>query len=259
MGKVSEVHVWSLRLDLPEAAHDRLARVLSAEEASRAERFVAAADRRRYEAARGLLRVVLSGYVGRPPEGLALETGAGGKPRLADRTGPRFNLSRAGALGLVAVSADREVGVDIEEVRDPGDLEALAETSFSPGERAALAAVPAPERCLAFFAGWTRKEAFLKALGVGLSRPLDSFDVSLAPGEPARLLRVQGAPDAPERYTLRALQPEPGYVGAVAIEGRGVTIRYRPWRMLSALMDETLAARIEVAASGLPLAGEREP
>jgi 4'-phosphopantetheinyl transferase len=177
-----DVHVWSLRLDLSRTAHDRLEGVLSAGEASRAERLVVAANRRRYVAAHGLLRLVLSGYLGVRPDHVALETGAGGKPRLANREGPRFNLSHAGALGLVAVSADREVGVDIEEIRDVGDLEGLAETCFSPVERAALTAVPAAQRRWAFFAGWTRKEAFLKVLGDGLSRPLDSFDVSLAPG-----------------------------------------------------------------------------
>ena len=253
-----EVHVWTLRLDLPEAVHDRVAGVLSAAETARAERFVVAAARTRYAAARGLLRVILSGYVGRAPGDLTFEAGSGGKPALAGVRGPRFNLSHAGAMGLVAVSAGAEVGVDVEEIREAGDLAGLAEKCFSPAERAAFAAVPARLRRTAFFAGWTRKEAFLKVLGVGLTRPLESFDVSLAPGEPARLLRVDGVPDAPARYALRALEPAAGYVGAVAIEARGITIRHRPWRTLSALVNETLTARLEAAASGPALVAERE-
>jgi 4'-phosphopantetheinyl transferase len=252
------VHVWSLRLDLYQAADDRLERVISADEAARADRFVVAADRRRYVAARGLLRVVLSGYLGVRPHDVALEAGARGKPQLANRADPRFNLSHAGALGLVAVSADREVGVDIEEIRDVGDLEDLAETCFSPVERAALTAVPATQRQRAFFAGWTRKEAFLKALGEGLSWPLASFDVTLTPGEAARLLRVHEAPGAPGRYALRSLRPAPGYVGALAIDGRGATVHCRPWGKLAALLEVALGRHFEVEPAGLPRVGERE-
>jgi 4'-phosphopantetheinyl transferase len=151
-----DVHVWSLRLDLSRAARDRLERMLSAGEAARAVRCTVVAARRRHIAARGLLRVILSGYLDVHPEDVALETGVGGKPRLADREGPRFNLSHAGARGLLAVTADREVGIDLEEVREVGDLQRLAETCFSPAERAALAAVPAAQRLRAFYNGWTR-------------------------------------------------------------------------------------------------------
>lgn len=249
------VHVWSLRLDLSRAAHERLASVLSAEEASRAERFVVPADRRRYLAAHGLLRVILSGYLGVRPEDVAFTMRPGGKPQVTNPNSLRFNLSHSGALGLVAVSADGEVGVDIEEVREVGDIEGLAETCFSPVERAALSAVPASQRQWAFFSGWTRKEAFLKALGEGLSRPLESFDVTLTPGEPARLLRVQGAPGEPMRYTLRALQPAAGYVGALAVDGHVRTMTWRPWQTLSALLEETLAPQFEADSGTSPLVG----
>lgn len=233
--EADDVHVWSLSLDLPEAALQRLDSALSAEEAARAERFVFIPDRRRYVAAHGLLRLVLAGYLGTSPDAVAFRSNSDGKPRLAHCERLRFNLSHSGLLGLLAVSANREVGVDIEEIRDVDDIENLAETCFSPVEQAALAAVPAAQRRWAFFAGWTRKEAFLKALGEGLSRPLDSFDVSLAPGEPARLLRVQGAPGAPESYAVRSLEPAPGYVGALVVDGPQVTVRWRRRDALSAL------------------------
>jgi 4'-phosphopantetheinyl transferase len=254
-----DVHVWELRLDLSPADHDRLERVISAEEARRADRFRIAADRRRYVAAHGLLRVVLSGYVGARPDGVAFGPGAGGKPRLAGRETPRFNLSHAGALGLVAVAADREVGIDIEEVGEDGDLEGLAETCFSPVERAALAAVPAAQRPAAFFAGWTRKEAFLKAIGAGLARPLDSFDVTLTPGDTARLLRLEGVPGASRRYQLRTLRPAAGFVAALAVDGRGVTIRHKSWRLLASLLKEAVAPRFEAGSGSHPEVEESEP
>ena len=159
--EADDVHVWSLSLDLPEAELRRLGSVISAEEAARAERFVHTPDRQRYVAAHGLLRSVLAGYLGTSPEAVAFRSNSDGKPRLAQPERLRFNLSHSGLLGLLAVSANREVGVDIEEIRDVGDMEDLAKTCFSPVEQAALAAVPAGQRRWAFFAGWTRKEAFL--------------------------------------------------------------------------------------------------
>lgn len=229
-----DVHVWSLSLDLSEAALHRLESVISAEEAARADRFVFAPDRRRYLASHGLLRLMLSGYLGTSPDAVMFRSNSDGKPRLAHSERLRFNLSHSGLLGLVAVSANREVGVDVEKIRDVDDISNLAETCFSPVERAALAAVPAAQRRWAFFAGWTRKEAFLKALGEGVSRPLDSFDVSLAPGEPARLLRVEGVPGAAGAYAVRSLEPAPGYVGALAVEGPQVMVSWRRWRQQAA-------------------------
>jgi len=238
-----EVHVWTLQLDLERAAKERLETFLSEAEVARARRFENADYRRRWVCAHGLLRVVLSGYTGTRPEEVAFEDGPGGKPRLADRPGPRFNLSHADGLALVAVSPDREVGVDVERVREIGSLRALADNCFSPAERTALDQIAGPRRLQAAFAGWTRKEAFLKALGDGLARPLDSFDVTLVPGEPVRLLRVDDAPEAPGRYTLRAVRPAPGYVGAVAVDGRDAEIRWRPWELLAATLQSMDAGR----------------
>jgi len=247
-----DVHVWALRLDLGPTARERLEAFLSADELSRAARFVRSTDRSRYVCAHGLLRLVLSKYLNLQPEEVAFETGAGGKPRLAG-PGPRFNLAHAEDVGVVAVTAYREVGIDVERIRDVGDVGRLAESCFSPAEQAALGAVAAPFRLRSFFAGWTRKEAFLKALGTGLMRPLDSFDVTLTPGEPARLLRVQGAPKAATTYALRALRPAPGYAGAVAADGAGIVIHWRPWDIAAALVKEARGAgRVAPRAWGQP-------
>lgn len=232
----NDVHVWSLRLDLSPVVRDRLASLLSADERARAQRFARAADRSRYVCAHGLLRLILAGYLGAPPEKVAFDTGSGGKPQLRNRPSLHFNLAHAGALGLVAVSAEREVGVDVERVHEVGAVRDLAQTCFSCIEQDTLAAVAEPLRLRAFFAGWTRKEAFLKLVGAGLARPLASFDVTLAPGEPVRLLRVRGEPAAD--YALCALRPAPGYVGAVAAMGKDITICWQPWQMLAVLVDE---------------------
>jgi 4'-phosphopantetheinyl transferase len=246
---VDVVHIWSPPLDQSQIALRWLERVLSAEEAARAERLVFATDRHRYVAAHGLLRLILAGYLGTGPEGVTLERDAGGKPRLAYPERLRFNLSHSGSRGLVAVSAEREVGIDIERIREMGDLEGLVQACFSPSEQAALAAVPASQRLRTFFAGWTRKEAFLKALGDGLARSLDSFSLPLAPVEPARLLRPPGAPGC---YTLRALEPAPGYVGALVVAGPPVTVRWRDWEVLSAHWENTAGPRSLVEGGGAP-------
>jgi 4'-phosphopantetheinyl transferase len=237
-----DVHVWTLWLDLAPATRDRLAALLSAGERARAQRFARATDHDRYVSAHGLLRLVLSGYVEAPPQDIALEDRSGGKPHLVDRAGPRFSLSHADGLGLVAVSPDCEVGIDVERIRDVGNVGDLARSCFSPAEQAALAVVAASQRLGAFLAGWTRKEAFLKAVGDGLWRPLDSFAVSLTPGQPARLLHVDGAPGAPRRYSLRALHPAPGYVAALAADRLGVAIRWRPWAVLAAQAEALVRA-----------------
>jgi 4'-phosphopantetheinyl transferase len=230
--EADDVDVWSLSLDLPEVGLRRLGSVISVEETTRAERFVHIHDRRRYVAAHGLLRLVLAGYLGTSPDDVAIRSNSDGKPRLAYPERLHFNLSHSGLLGLLAVSASHEVGVDIEEIRDVGDMEDLAKTCFSPVEQAALAAVPAAQRRWAFFAGWTRKEAFLKALGEGLSRPLNSVDVSLAPGESVKRLRVERAPGASESYAVRSLEPAPGYVAALAVNGPHARVRWRRWDAL---------------------------
>ena len=246
----SDVDLWSLELDLPRADEQRLDRFLSDVERARADRFVFAVDRVRYAVAHGLLRLVLSGYLGVEPGGIVIETQAHGKPRLAGSPQLRFSLAHSGSRALLAVSLGREVGVDLEERRELEDLEGLVRTCFSPAERAALAALPAPRRQAAFLAGWTCKEAFLKALGAGFSRPLDSFDVALVPGQPAALLRVAGDPEAPSRYALLQIDAGPRFVAALAVEGREVALHARPSEAVTAL----LAGSCAIGTDGEPRA-----
>ena len=130
---------------------------------------------------------------------------------------------------MMAVTFAREVGIDVEAVRALDDLEGLVGKCFSAVERTQYATIPEPSRLVTFLETWTRKEAFLKALGEGLSRPLDSFDVTLGPGVPPRILRVVGEPGMAGRYSLRSLRPAAGFVGALAVEGTEAKIRLRGW------------------------------
>jgi 4'-phosphopantetheinyl transferase len=220
--------VWRLCLQESRATPG-LPAPLSEEERARASRFAFPIDRIRYVAAHGQLRQVLAAYLGRSPADLAFDLGPQGKPRLAGSSELSFNLSHSGDLGLLAVAWGREVGVDTEAIRPVPDLDDLVARCFSGSERSALASLPEELRLTAFFDGWTRKEAFLKALGAGLSRPLQSFDVSLLPGQPARLLSLDGDPAASRAFALRALRPGSGFVGAVAVQGPEARLRCRQW------------------------------
>jgi 4'-phosphopantetheinyl transferase len=195
--------------------------LLTRDERQRAARFARERDRRRFIAARALLRQLLATRLGAAAESIELITNAFGKPALARNSGApdlRFNLSHCGDLAVYAFAEAREVGVDIEAVRALDDADAIAARSFSKSEYQAYRALPERERPLGFFYGWTRKEAFVKARGSGLSQPLDGFDVSLAPAEPARILRVGRTPGARCGWTLRSLFPAPGFIGALVVE-----------------------------------------
>ena len=198
-----------------------LVALLTRDERQRAARITFERDRRRFIAARALLRQLLGARLGAAAESIELVYNAYGKPALARRPGApdlRFNLSHCGDVAVYGFAEAREVGVDVEAVRALEDADAIAARCFSKSEYKAYRALPERERPLGFFYCWTRKEAFIKARGSGLSQPLDGFDVSLAPGEPARILRVGRTPGARCGWTLRSLFPAPGFIGAVVVQ-----------------------------------------
>jgi 4'-phosphopantetheinyl transferase len=233
-----EVHVWRARLDLPADALAPLRATLSAEERARAARFRDPADGVAFAAARGILRAILGRYLDRPAAAVAFAYGAHGKPELAGAAGDgglRFNASHAAALALYAVARGRAVGVDVERVRDVEDAALVAERYFAPAERAALrAAGPAGSaaRRAAFFACWTRKEAYVKARGGGLSIALDGFAVSLGDGAWTTLEAAPGVArdgGAPRRWTIAPLAPGAGYDGALAVAGEAPRVLRWAW------------------------------
>lgn len=214
------VEVVAARLDVPAYAARSLVRLLSASERARAARFIRNRDRRRFIVARARLRQLLAARLGTQPESVEFTYGAHGKPALAADLaafGLRFNVSHAQDLALYAITYGREVGVDVEAVRALSDADDIAARFFSRHENEAYRALELRDRPRGFFNCWTRKEAFIKAIGEGLSHPLDRFDVTLAPGEQARILRVAEAPGETCGWALRSFSPAPGFVAALVV------------------------------------------
>ena len=227
-----EVHVWCASLDLPSSDVENFENTLTVDERERAERFYFQKDRRRFIVGRGVLRAILSCYLNREPSELRFFYTVHGKPELAtqsDGNAIRFNVSHSHEVALYAVTRGREIGIDVECIRPISEADQIAERLFSTREHAVFRALPAHESIGAFFTCWTRKEAYLKALGDGLARPLDEFDVLLAPGKPARLLYVQGDEEEVSRWSLRELTPAPGYAAALAVEADGWHLKCWNW------------------------------
>lgn len=214
---------WLWSLDVPPEALRTFDAVVSDDERARANRFVRPVHRDRHIAGRGRLRQILGDVTGTDPRDLVFLLNPQGKPALDG--GPHFNLSHTGALAALAVSDDGPLGIDIERRAEIED--AVARHSFSPAEYAALSRLPATEWRAGFYRCWTRKEAIIKAVGLGLSMPLDSFDVSLTPDAPVELLRIDG--DRAESWRLIHFDPAPGVTGALAARTDGRDIA-RTWR-----------------------------
>ncbi|HEY3919480.1 MAG TPA: 4'-phosphopantetheinyl transferase superfamily protein [Stellaceae bacterium] len=210
---------WVVPLDVPPATEEAARALLSAEERARADRFVFARDRRRHTIAHAAMRVLLSAYTGSAPGDIRFATLAHGKPVLETHTGLHFNLSHSGERALLGVTTLAEIGVDIEFRRVVADRDAIARSYFAAGEYRALEGLASDLRDLGFFLCWTRKEAYVKAVGDGISLGLDRFEVTLEPGTAARFLTLDGSAEAAAAWSLHQLDPAPGYVGATAIRG----------------------------------------
>jgi 4'-phosphopantetheinyl transferase len=212
-----EVHLWTVLL---EAAEDNFARALSwlsEEETARAERFRFDRHRRAFVIGRAALRALLARYLGLEAAAIQFVHGPQGKPALADPScSLRFNASNSGSLAAYAFTTGCEIGVDVEQHRPLYDFESIADRFFSPEETAELLNLPPTEKTAGFFNCWTRKEAFIKAMGGGLSIPLDSFRVTLQPGVPARMVSLDGSEEAARGWTLHHFDPAPDYAGAIA-------------------------------------------
>lgn len=207
-----EVHVWRATLDRTPSQIQSFLHNLAADEQARAERFYFERDREHFIVARGVLRAILGGYLNRAPESLSFCYSSHGKPALVgepDGEAIRFSVSHSHGVALYAVTRGREVGIDLEHIRFDVAVAEIAERFFSSREVATLRSLPTEAQRQAFFRCWTRKEAYIKARGEGLSLPLDEFDVSLAPGEPAALLGTQRDPAEASRWSLQEITPAP--------------------------------------------------
>nr|VFK39837.1 MAG: 4'-phosphopantetheinyl transferase [Candidatus Kentron sp. SD]VFK45289.1 MAG: 4'-phosphopantetheinyl transferase [Candidatus Kentron sp. SD]VFK80525.1 MAG: 4'-phosphopantetheinyl transferase [Candidatus Kentron sp. SD] len=267
-----EVHVWRAPLDLPDIRIGALRETLNEEELQRIGRFRFSRHRRRFTVARGILKGLLAGYLQKPAARIGFEYNQYGKPFLkSDKSAPRartddpwdgpieFNVSHSGEMALYAFSRNRRVGIDLEWTqRGIDDSERIVERFFSPREFAVFSRLPEYQKRTAFFGCWTRKEAYIKARGRGLSIPLDQFEVIPIPGEtrcPARCHESEGMSENQDRttsvihflsdiFTLTAdNDPQHGvcwemrtftaghdYLASLVVEGQGWGTRYWQWK-----------------------------
>jgi 4'-phosphopantetheinyl transferase len=195
--------------------------LLSTEERAVADSLDSADRRRAYIAAHALLRVILSNYAGVAPNELIFRYGRRGKPELASPAQDiQFNMSHSRDMVLVAVARGRRVGVDIEHVDEPGDVRRIAARFLSPRDRDAIEQLPAARQRDAFLRCWTRKEAYMKARGDGISRPLDDFDV-VEDDDAARVRpRMAANPNEGDAWALADVATPRGFMAAIAVEGR---------------------------------------
>jgi 4'-phosphopantetheinyl transferase len=212
---------WLFDVDLPAAEIAALYPLLDREERARSMRYRFPVDRDRFIARRGRLRRLLGNYLGEAAQSIVFRHNDFGKPLILGDDGLQFSLSHSHGVVLCAIAWDCAVGCDLEWQDEDLASPETADRLFSLRERAALHRLAPGQWREGFYNCWTRKEAFVKALGRGLSHPLDSFDVSVAPGEPAALLSAHG------RWSLHGFSPRPGFQAAVVVEGRDQPIRFR--------------------------------
>jgi len=224
----NEVHIWYAELSSPDDARS-LQSLLSVDEVERANRFRFPEHRRRFTIARGCLRQLLAAYLNVAAKDLRFAYSAEGKPQLAPQF-PRklsFNVSHSEDLGVFSFATDRKIGVDIEVFRYDVDTEGIPLRFFSEFEQRALAGLHGQEKIQGFFNCWTRKEAYVKAVGQGLSLPLRDFDVSLLPGEPARIVATRPDPKIASQWSIEPFYLNEQCAAAVVVEGRIAALQVR--------------------------------
>lgn len=220
----NEVHVWNIDLNGPLTGRirERLESPLDACERNRASRFHFERDREAYIRSHGALRIILASYLSNAPERIGFIPGAAGKPEIIPSLNCkclRFNLSHTRGLALIAVVRERAVGIDVEHLRPIRDFEQIARRFFTSRESEQLSALPASERKKAFYRLWTRKEAYLKATGEGISNALNRIEITLLPNELARILSINGDLNASEDWSIYPLKLPDEFEGALVMSG----------------------------------------
>jgi 4'-phosphopantetheinyl transferase len=222
------IHVWTIDLDAAAARVPSLLRLLSGEERARAARLRTTELRLRFVVAHGALRLILARYLNVEPAAIRVETTTFGKPFVADSS-MSFNLSHSDGLAVCALTTNAQVGIDVERIRPVTDADGIATRYFAAGEARQYASFARTDRPAAFFSTWTRKEAFLKATGLGLQRALDSFEVEVAPEATAPWLVLNSSTETTEHWHLRSFEPRPEYVAAVALDREIRELEFFDW------------------------------
>jgi 4'-phosphopantetheinyl transferase len=227
-----DIHIWRINLARPFSDVERLIFFLSPAERERAARFCFVQNQRRFIIRRSILRQLLAAGRKTSPETISIKFTAHGKPFVSDQEGSynlRFSCSHSADLALVAISRGVELGVDLEQQRFLADAEDLARSHFSRREFYELAGLPQSLKTVGFFNCWTRKEAFVKAIGLGLSFPLNRFSVSLAPDKPATILDVADSPAVVNQWEMIAFEAGADYSAAIVSEGKKPCIKFLEW------------------------------
>jgi 4'-phosphopantetheinyl transferase len=239
-----EVQLYSVRLESSENSFSRAFSWLSPDEVERADRFRFDQHRRAFVLGRAVLRALVASHLRIAPAEASFTYGPKGKPALRGTHALReaacplsFNVSNSGDLAAYAFTSDCEIGVDIEHSRRLVEIEGIARRFFAPEEVTELMGLAEGARHDGFFNCWTRKEAYIKAVGEGLSVPLDSFQVTLEPGVPARMVALDGSTAAAQRWTLHAFTPAPDYAGAIAYQDGERPLTVQPLATADELLD----------------------
>jgi 4'-phosphopantetheinyl transferase len=226
-----DVHLWVAGTETAPPDLDGLRDLLSESELARADRLKFESHRIRFLASRAIRRRILSRYTGQPAQALVFEAGRRGKPELAGQgaEGIRINDAESGGLAVYAVARGRAVGVDVEQEREVSDADQLIDSFASPAEREWFKRLPPHQRQALFLRWWTAKEAYLKALGDGLYRPLNSFSISLDHDRTPHLEMADESPAASGEWYIQGLEPKAGYVACLVVEGTRPRVTLRSW------------------------------
>lgn len=224
----NEAQLWYFKVDEFSKEVESYVNLLCSKEITRANSFKFAKDRMVYILARGLLRILSGRYLNEIPKNIKFDYGEYGKPDYSFQTPIKFNISHSGNMIVMAFMRNCDIGVDIEKIKDDFDAIAIAQHFFSPDEIRSLKALPEKEQTHGFYRCWTRKEAFIKAKGSGLSFPLTSFSVSLD-ADHARLLRTEWDAAEKKEWQLFSFEPAHGYLGALSVRGDVQCLQHNDW------------------------------
>jgi len=225
-----EVHIWCADLELDECFQSSFLKFLSADEKARAQEFRFAEDSRNFIVARGILRSLIGKYLDINPTEISFQYSKFGKPSIAGNNFLQFNISHSQNIALLAFTNKFNIGVDVEFVNPNIEIKDIAERFFSTNEIMNLFGLPEKEQALGFFNCWTRKEAFIKAVGEGLSFPLNNFEVSLEPNQQAKLLATHWDPKAVSKWSMHSILPGANFVGCLVIEGLVQKVKFWNWQ-----------------------------
>ena len=230
--KAGEIHIWIGELVQPASEFNRFLQTISIDERARAGRFHYQEKENRFIIRHGMLRMILGKYMGVKASELQFHYGKHGKPVINETFGKEnihFNISHSVGVALFAFVRNQQIGVDIEHIRDIPEMDQIVKRYFSEREQVCYRALPRDKRREAFFHYWTSKEAFVKALGEGLSRSLEKIDVTPVPGERNALHIIAGGPCEERGWSIHTIRPTREYAGALAIQSENVTLRSFKW------------------------------